>query len=166
MAIAAMLAAVAVPGFNTVVKNARQSTNANALLTDFHFARNLAITSNARVVVCPSSDGAACEAVDWSEGRIVFVDTDGSGTVNGAETVQRASGDIGTTTLKTEEFQAAITFRPNGRAMAGQVRDNVGDFTICDDRGAEHATLVVVEMNGRPRVSHETLEGGNPTCPG
>jgi type IV fimbrial biogenesis protein FimT len=165
MGIAALLLSVGLPGLASFAKNARQVSVANEMLGDFHYARDLAITNNARVTVCPSSDGATCDGAGWEDGRIVFIDTDGNLTLNGAETVQRVTGDVGDVDVNTAEFGASITYRPSGRAMANIVRNNTGEFSVCDDRGSSHARALIVDMSGRPRVSHEDSSGLPPTCP-
>lgn len=165
MGIAALLLSVGLPGLTTFAKNARQVSVANELLADFHYARDLAIASNARVTICPSSNGATCNGAGWEAGRIVFLDTDGNLTLNGAETVQRATGDVGDVDVNTAEFGASITYRPNGRAMANIVRNNTGEFAVCDDRGSSHARALIVDMSGRPRVSEYDSSGLPPTCP-
>ena len=166
LGIAALLFSIAVPGLGELTKNTRQVSSANALLSDFHFARDLAITSNSRVTICPSASGLNCELVGWEVVRIVFVDLDSDRTVSGIETVRRVSGDVGASTISTAEFGTSLSYRPNGRAMAQTVRDNIGEFTLCDDRGASHARVLVVDMSGRTRVSREDSLGLAPTCPG
>ena len=165
LAIASMLLSIAVPGLGDLSKNTRQATSANALLSDFNFARNLAITSNSRVTVCPSADGLNCGSADWGTGRIIFVDLDSDRTVSGAEIVRRVSGDLGQSSIETTEFSTSISYRPNGRAMAETVRDNTGEFTLCDDRGSSHARVLIVNLSGRIRVSREDSDGMTPTCP-
>lgn len=164
--IASLLMSIAVPGLSDLTRNTRQVTAANELLSDFHFARALAITSNSRVTVCPSASGLNCEPVDWEAGRIIFVDLDSDRTVSGGETVRRISGDLGETSIDTAEFNASISYRPNGRAMAELVRDNTGEFILCDDRGSAHARVIIIEISGRPRVSREDSGGLMPSCPG
>ncbi len=163
--IASLVMSIAVPGLGDLTRNTRQVTSANELLSDFHFARALAITSNSRVTVCPSASGLNCEPVDWDAGRIIFVDLDSDRTVSGAETVRQISGDVGESSINTAEFSASISYRPNGRAMAETVRDNTGEFTLCDDRGSSHARVLIVDMSGRLRVSRETSTGLSPSCP-
>ena len=165
MGIAALLLSVGLPSLTSFAKNARQVSVANEMLADFHYARDLAIASNARVTICPSSNGATCDGAGWEDGRIVFLDTDGNLTLNGAETVQRVTGEVGDVDVNTAEFGASITYRPNGRAMANVVRNNTGEFTVCDDRGSSHARALIVDMSGRPRVSDKDSSGLPPTCP-
>lgn len=163
--IGALLLSVGLPGLTTFAKNARQISVSNEFLADFHYARDLAITNNSRVTICPSSNGMTCNGAGWEDGRIVFVDSDGDRVVDAGETVQRVATDMGDVNIATAEFGAAITYRPNGRAMANTVRDNNGEFVICDDRGAEHARALIVDISGRPRISHENSRGVVPECP-
>ena len=97
------------------------------------------------MTVCPSAGGFDCELVDWAAGRIIFVDLDSDRTVSGGEIVRRVSADVGEISIDTAEFSTSISYRPNGRAMAELVRDNTGEFTLCDDRGSAYARVVVVE---------------------
>jgi len=163
--IGALLLSIGLPGLTTFAKNSRQISISNEFLADFHYARDLAITNNNRVTICPSSNGVSCNGARWADGRIVFVDLDGDRIVDADETVQRVTTDMGDVDVATAEFGAAITYRPNGRAMAATVRDNSGEFVICDDRGAEHARALIVDVSGRPRISHENALGVVPTCP-
>lgn len=165
LGISALLLSVGLPGLATFAKDARQVSAANDLLADFRYARDLAITHNTRVTICPSSDGASCNAANWDSGRIIFRDDDGNRVVNGAETVQRVTGAMDEVDVKTAQFGAAITYRPNGRAMADAVQNNTGEFVICDDRGAAYARALIVDMSGRPRVAHEDSRGLALTCP-
>lgn len=165
LGIAALLLSVGLPGLSSFAKDARQIGVTNDLLADFHFARDLAITSNSRVTICPSSDGASCNGARWSDGRIVFADPDGDQAVGAGETVRRVTSDLDGIDVRTAEFRAAISYRPNGRAMADIVRNNVGEFIICDDRGSSHARALIVDISGRPRISQEDSSGSAPACP-
>jgi type IV fimbrial biogenesis protein FimT len=162
--IAALLMSIAAPGLNELTLNTRQITSANSLLNDFHLARDLAITNNSRVTVCPSSGGEQCEDVGWEEGRIVFIDRNSDRVLNGDEFVERASDELDALEIDTEEFAASISYRPNGRAMAETVRDNTGQLVLCDSRGGSAARVVIVDMSGRPRVSRTTMLGFTPAC--
>jgi type IV fimbrial biogenesis protein FimT len=165
LALGSILLSVAVPSYTLFVQNSRQVTSANELLSSLHLARDLAITRNQRVTVCPTAAGADCEAVGWEQGWIVFVDTDGNGRVDGAESIDRAVGRMGPLSLSSVEFQVFMIYRPNGRVMVNNVQENVGEFTVCDERGSDHARVIVIDLSGRPRVSRFNADGGAPVCP-
>jgi hypothetical protein len=97
-------------------------------------------------------------------GWIIFLDTDGDGEVDAGETIRRSVSDIPALSIASDEFDAFVTFRPNGRAMVNTIRDNTGELTLCDDRGGEHARVVIVDVSGRPRISRTKAAGGEPVC--
>lgn len=165
MGIAALLLSIGLPGMADFAKDARQVSTANDLLADLHFARDLAVRLNARVTVCPSSNGANCNGASWNDGRIVFVDTDADGAVSGEETVQRIASQTKNVDVATDQFATSITYRSNGRAMADVARNNTGEFVICDDRGSMHARALIVDTSGRPHISQDDANGRIPACP-
>ncbi|HMB74011.1 MAG TPA: GspH/FimT family pseudopilin [Gammaproteobacteria bacterium] len=163
--IVGILLGVAVPSFTTAMRNSQQIAVANELLSSMHFAREMAIRRNARVTMCPSSSGTNCQAVTWDQGWLVFVDTDGDGTVDGDEPVELVAGLSGLESITTAEFGNAIIYRPNGRAMGATVATNIGQMVLCDQRGAEHARVAIIGMSGRPRIDRVLMDGSAPACP-
>ena len=118
------------------------------------------------MTVCPSSDGASCDAGGaWNQGWIVFVDINGDRQVDGGETIERAVAEIEVPSVESTEFGDVLIYRPNGRVMVDAIGENTGELTFCDDRGADHARVVIIDISGRPRVAHEAAGGGLPTCP-
>src|SRR5690625_3139112 len=78
VAVAAVLATVAVPGYQHLLRDSRLTTAVNDLVTDLHGARNEAIRRGLTVTICHSTDGRTCGS-DWSAGWIMFVDNDDNG---------------------------------------------------------------------------------------
>jgi type IV fimbrial biogenesis protein FimT len=72
VAMVAVLAAVGVPAYETLIQNSRAAALANGLTTAFGLARSEAVKRATPVAVCPSSDGATCNT-DWATGWIVRV---------------------------------------------------------------------------------------------
>jgi type IV fimbrial biogenesis protein FimT len=147
------------------MQNSRQAAAANELLSSMHFAREMAIARNARVTMCPSTGGVSCEAVDWNQGWLIFRDMDDDQQVDADEPVELIVDDPGVLSIATAEFANALTYRPNGRAMGGNVAVNTGELTLCDHRGADYARVAIIEMSGRPRIARERMDGSAPTCP-
>ena len=63
------------------------------------------------------------------------------------------------------EFPAFILYRPNGRVMNASVNGSAGEFTVCDERGADRAKVMIIELSGRPRMSEKLADGSAPSCP-
>lgn len=165
IAVGAVLMALGVPAYTTFIQSTRQTASVNELVATLQSARDLAVARNARVTVCPSSDGDDCDAVSWTEGWIVFQDLDGSGNVDGAETIDRAVDGVAIPSITTGEFPDFLIYRPNGRIMVEDVADNTGQLTFCDQRGAARARVLIIDVNGRPRTSDKQADGTSPICP-
>lgn len=158
--IAAILAAIAVPNLSDFIKNNRLTTTANDLLADLALARSEAAKRGQPVSVCPSSNGSACTAGSWTNGRIVFSDSGSSGTVDGSDIVIRI----------TESSSAGISIANSGFANTSHIRytpsgamstenTNPGKFKICDDRNGAFGKQVSISNTGRA-----SIQSGQ-TCP-
>jgi type IV fimbrial biogenesis protein FimT len=163
--IGAILLSVGVPSLTAMSKNANIVTASNDFLMDLHYARDLAVTRNQRVMLCPSTSGLACDSVDWTTGWVVFVDNDRDQSVDADEPIERAGEELSGLSLDSGQFANSITFRPNGRAMGDAVTTSVGAFLMCDDRGSDHARGIIVDYGGRPRVTHLASIGAVAVCP-
>ena len=136
IAIMAILIALAVPSFRTLIINSRITTHANELLAGLQLARSEAIRSNARAVLCASTNISTCTGgPNWTGGWIAFVDTDRNGNRNGAETILR-SGTIraGTVVVNSAAIGAAgsVVFRSDGIARVGAGALLTGRVGVCE----------------------------------
>jgi len=163
--LAALLMSMAVPAMNLFVSNARQTGAINDFVSSLHAARSTAITTNARVTVCPSAGGTDCEAVSWDQGWIVFRDPDSDQTVDAGEVIVAASDGAAGLTFSSAEFGSFLMYRPTGRVMNASINGNAGQFTVCDSRGDSHAKVMIIELSGRPRSSETLADGSPPSCP-
>jgi type IV fimbrial biogenesis protein FimT len=154
----------AVPSFNTVVNNNRRSTSVNQLVSTMHLARSEAVTRNVQVTICPSSNGTSCEATPWKKGWLSFPDLDGDRQVDANEPILTSVAAVTNMDIDTAEFATFFVYRPNGRVMVNNVNQNTGQMTFCDDRGADHARVVVVSSSGQPRLSEYQMDGSTPVC--
>jgi type IV fimbrial biogenesis protein FimT len=124
----AVLAAVAIPSFEGQIRNNRSVAQAENLITALNFARSEAVKRARRVSVCPSSNGTSCDATNWQNGWIAFIDS--ATTDNAAEPVINATTDVlrvwenaGTNSTITEaNNKALIRFTATG--MLGRVDNN------------------------------------------
>lgn len=129
IAIVAVLAVIAFPSFSAVIRSNRVSTQSNDLLTAMNLARTEAVTRGARVSVCASASGTACDAPSWASGWIVFTDSGVVGNLAGTDEVIRMwpaikAGDLlngseavvsfGRDGALTTAADMAWTFKPDG----------------------------------------------------
>ena len=152
LAIATILVSVAIPGLQEFKKNSRQRTVTNELVSAMRVARNTAITTNSRVTVCASRDGNACQNVSWDRGWIAFVDRDSDRVLDPEEQVLRQGSGAEGVSISSGQFASFFVYRPNGRVMNGTLSGNAGQFTICDDRGTDHAKSIRLDLSGRARA--------------
>jgi type IV fimbrial biogenesis protein FimT len=159
-----LLLSMAVPALDIFVSNARQTGAINDFVSSIHLARSTAVTTNARVTICPSSGGTNCEAVGWSAGWIVFSDPDSDRNVDSGETIIASSGSADGLTIQSGQFPTFIMYRPNGRVMNASLNGSSGSFTVCDKRGANYAKVMIIDLSGRPRLSRTLVDGSAPAC--
>lgn len=164
VALTGILLGMAVPAMNIFISNARQTGAINDFVSSMHTARSTAITTNARVTICPSAGGNNCEAVTWEEGWIVFGDPDSDRVVDPDETIVATSPGATGLVIQSPEFAQFLTYRPTGRVMNASLDGSSGEFTVCDNRGADHAKVLIVDLSGRPRLSEHLADGSPPAC--
>lgn len=120
MAIAAILAAIAVPSFKYVLNDNRMAGEVNDLVGDMQYARAEAVKEGNNVVVCSSTTGTTCSgATAWQNGWIVFSDPDSNGTLETGETVLRVHSAFtgGDTFVPADATSSEIQFSREGFAV-------------------------------------------------
>lgn len=164
LAVAAILMSVAVPALQMFSTNSKQTGAINDFVSSMHLARNTAITTNARVTMCASSNAASCEAVSWDSGWILFRDANSNQTVDGTEAIIGTGSPSAGPSIVSAQYGQFLMYRPNGRVMSAIVGTNTGEFTVCDQRGADYSKVIVVALSGRPKLSKTMANGSTPTC--
>lgn len=74
LVVLAIVVAIAVPSFNTQIKNNRSEAIGDELISALNFARLEAVKRAGRVSLCSSTNGTVCSNGGWADGWIVFVD--------------------------------------------------------------------------------------------
>ncbi len=164
LAVAAILASVAVPALQMFSTNAKQTGAINDFVSSLHLARNTAITTNARVTMCASSNATSCENVGWENGWILFRDSNSNQTVDGTDAIIGTGSASNDLSIDSAEYGLFLMYRPNGRVMSANVGTNTGEFTVCDNRGADYSKVVSVALSGRPKLSKTMTDGSAPSC--
>lgn len=88
VAVLAILAGIAYPGFQATLRSNRVAAANNEVVGLVNLARSEAIRSGRGGGLCGSSDGAACDGT-WSSGMLAFADTDADGTQGATEIALR-----------------------------------------------------------------------------
>jgi type IV fimbrial biogenesis protein FimT len=159
LGVMAVLTAWGVPSFGHFSRNAARSSEVNQFIQAVYLARSEAIKRNGVVSLCPSRDGATCDADSpWHQGWLVFVnlDRDSPATRDADEELLQAyppweSGQIAAN-------RTTLSFRPFGQSGV------TATMTFCDDRGSAEARAVIISQTGRPRLADRNSSGGPLDC--
>jgi type IV fimbrial biogenesis protein FimT len=169
--VAALLFAIGVPSFRSLLADQRASSSINELVASFRLARSEAIKTARSVTVCKSDDGATCgdAGVEWEQGWIVFVNTTVGtpDTVDAGDLIIRVSPRLpdNFTLRPTGDIDAFLSYRPTG--SAGTTAQNMnGTLTLCDAKEYASERALNVTASGSTNVSHEAAyDGGALDCP-
>ena len=145
--IAGILAAVAIPSYQNMVKNNCMTTSANTLIASLQFARSEAVRN--RVPVHVQSTDTSNSSNDWGIGWNIWKDDDGNGTMASSELIRVVELTCGQTTIDETSNEDDFIYRPTGfldSTTAG------GTFQVCDDRTAETGREISLSPTGRPKI--------------
>lgn len=161
----AVLAAIALPSFTTLIKDTRLTTATADIQTALNLARSESVMRRQAVAVCMSADGASCGGTSWQSGLLVFTNNSANGTytlgtdqplryiqlTDAALTVSAVSSPAATSNVFGGKNY--VLFMPTGRPA------NAGALLLCDDRTGAFGHEVMVSVVGRT----ETVQKLN--CP-
>lgn len=152
LAVASVLVGTAVPAWTGATEAAHASSARSALLASLVQSINHAALTGSEVVLCPGNGSGCRDTADWSDGWIAYADLDGDRVRDPAETLLHAEPALaGKVHLRTTSGRKRLVFQPNG----GNAGSNV-TFTLCDGRGVNKATTLVLANDGRLRAGKPT----------
>ena len=157
VAIAGILAAVAIPSFQTAIKNNTVGSYRDAFATAIKIARSEAINTQSFVTICPSNNQAGCSG-NWANGWIVFADADGSGArdIANERLIDTNSGN--TNILITNGLaRTVITFAATGLNVG-----NAETISFCDSQSGSgiDGRSVILTVTGSLTYSADALLAG------
>lgn len=139
IAIAAILIALAMPSFTSMLLNNRQSAQGNAFVNSLNYARSIALAQKVTAQVCPwGAAGSIACGTNWGLGWIVKA-PDSTATVILMQSYQIGPRDPVLSSVGTTP--TIINF--DSRGIATQA-----NFTISDSRGASFARSLQVFVTG------------------
>lgn len=168
VAIIGILAAIALPSYQTLIINSRMTTQANEFLTTLEFTRSEAVKRNTRVSMCKSSDGATCNITagnsgSWQSGWIVFVDggtnggTPGIGIIDGADTILKVLGTLTGGSTLVGNLPNFVSYVSTGQAQQADGSMQGGTFTLCSSNTAMAGrSIVLTTGTSRARITQAT----------
>ncbi len=152
MSVVGILFSAAIPSFIDFSVRNRIVSYSNEFISAISMARSEAIRRGTTVSICHSDDNATCSG-SWSDGWIVFANTDGDSpaVVDAGEPLIRAFPSLSDNfTMQADAaLSADVTFGPDGAAVT------TGVMSVCHDGLAEDARAIVI-TSLRPRVARDT----------
>jgi type IV fimbrial biogenesis protein FimT len=158
LAIAALLTVIALPGFGNWIAEGEQMNEARHLAAVMAVARSEAIKRGDRVNLCKSGNRLRCDAgATWSDGFIVFVDSDHDGQVAAAEPILRIAeaAPRGITVSGNRPVADYISFTELGTARLLSGALQMGTISVC--RSGRRAVDVILVQTGRVRIARSAV---------
>lgn len=148
LSIAGILAVVGMPALGSMLARSHRQSAESALQASLMHAREMAIMRNTHVIVCPSSDGAACSGgADWQYGWLIAVDADHDNQPDHGSMAVFNAMPSGMRILASRG-RPRIVFRPDGSAAGTNAQ-----LTVCHTGDPHAGVAVVVSNSGRVRVA-------------
>jgi type IV fimbrial biogenesis protein FimT len=166
LAIAAILATMVIPSFNTLSVKNLQADEVNTMIHHFYLARSLSTANETRYALCPSSDGERCtNTADWSQGYILFEDsaTPHNGLRDPNEQLQAAHQPTqdARIDIDTSEHRNRVVYQADGHPVGYDLT-----MTFCDPDERIPPKAVILSNLGRVRVSETNPDGTPLSCGG
>lgn len=150
IAVAALVAGIAVPGFSGLVQSSRMTGAVNSFAAALNLARSEAIRRGVRVTVCPASTGDACAGEDFAGGWAVIAGD--APYAQPQEVVRVYPPPPGAIAMRTSGRYPYVSY-----TAAGDTRRLDSDAFLaltvrfCDDVNDRR---IVISRSGRPSLRH------------
>jgi len=127
---------IGVPNLSILIEKNRLKTANNSVYLILQAARNNAITSQKRIVVCPSTDGKLCNTAAtpaWNQYLIAYREASSTGfTRSNTEELIRTVKINNQVTVTTNKKDIAYAYLANGEVI-GDANSKMVDFTVNDN---------------------------------
>lgn len=150
--VAIILTAVS-PSIQSILIKNRIVSEINEISSIVQYARHQAIDEQTLVTVCPSADYVNC-STNWNNAKMVFIDSNADGIVNGTEVLIVAIEAASDTSVITSS-ESTIIFEETGQAS------QASEILLCDkSKTAEYARSLSITPQGRVKMSTDSDKNG------
>lgn len=169
--ILSIIASLAGPPMSDFLRRYRSEVQRQNLFDLIALSRGKAYGEGAIYSLCGTADRQTCNG-GWNNGALLFVDTDGSGSRDNGERIERVMEPLPEgASLDWSSFgnKPYLQFRPNGLTP-----NQSGNFSYCPpDGNSEFGWIIVLNAMGRPYYGRdnngngvvENGSGEDLTCP-
>lgn len=171
MTIAAILIALAAPGFEAFSAQSNTKNSLHKLSGVLRLARNHAVHHQTPVLICPSKDGIHCLNQDWQHGLMILADYNNNQQADPSDTlVYFDKPFIEQGSLHWNALRNSLRFKPTGLPDG-----SVGSFVYCpENNDARFAHALMISFSGKLRFAEDQNKDGiresgnskNIICPG
>ncbi len=155
--ITSMLAMMALPKLNGFTISLRVDNEISALHRMILTARNSAINSGKRAIICPlSSKTPITCTTQWHQAISVFVDNNNDGNYDENDTIIRVKAAIPSSD-KLQYAQSSLIYTALGNLSASPV---TSAFSYCPDGDADKSRGIIVSASGRSYITSDTDNDG------
>jgi type IV fimbrial biogenesis protein FimT len=165
LAVMAILLAIAIPAFESLIASTRLSTSTNDLLAAIAQSRSEAIRRGQRVVLCiqdPANAGQCINNGGWEQGWMAFIDADRDGIPDPGEAITLSTArQPANINIPANGGQSTITFLPSGRVPAvNTIRVCSTSVALSDDTRSRD-----ISVNASGQAISQTPLGIPSNCP-
>lgn len=153
IAVVAILATIAFPGFQSTIRSNRVATAGNELIASLSLARSEAIRGTRGGAVCASKAGTSCDGASWVDGWMVWEDRNGNGTFDSGEPVLRYS-QARPGLQGTSGQPLSVSFDSRGRSRAAAAVDLTLRPEKCGDQPLQRTLRI--SPTGQVRLQKES----------
>ncbi|EQD65260.1 type-4 fimbrial pilin related signal peptide protein [mine drainage metagenome] len=163
IALAAILVTIAVPNYTEFMTENRMASEMNGFVTSLMLARSEAIKRGQEVTLCASSNGTDCSDGAWSQGWLIFRNSQNASQVPASSDIIRvhsgfSSADTLTGSAPFDSSQS-VSFTPLGILISAELTG--GTFTLEDSPVQSFLTrCLTLGPGGQPTASEPGA-----TCP-
>ena len=148
VALFSIITAAVVPSMSSFYQRNKIAGIVNNHIAAMQLARHTAVSENVFVVMCPTKDMLNCDS-DWSGLKMVFVDEDNDGALDGNEEIIGSADMVNDYFIKST--RDSLRFAPFNTAQ-----NFTATITICPDEDDTHfARALVISNVGRVRLEKD-----------
>lgn len=143
IALVAILLAIAVPSFSTLIESSRERATRDTLVSSIYAAKQQALSKRINVYLCPTTNGTSCNAaLVWGSDWLVYEDIDDNNNFSNGDIIV-SYVDSKTTQIRSTTGQ--IRFSPTGHSDANT-------FLVCSNTDNTIVYQIVLSRMGRVRI--------------
>lgn len=153
IAIVSILLTSVGPNIQSILTTNRITADINDLSSIMRFARHTAINEETVTLVCPTTDFSDCSD-DWTQPKMVFIDTDGNGSRDEDEVLAASSNKL-SSSISLSGIEGTFSFAEDGTALGART------MLFCPDSNDDKfAKALLITAYGKISISTDSNGDG------